>query len=99
MFDQVSLEKLEQQIAQLPPHEQLILIANICARLSHMTQPTLSVQEHERPQPQPEPEATPPPGVLYPTRPQPPESLARLIGLVALGGDALAESEALYDAD
>jgi predicted DNA-binding antitoxin AbrB/MazE fold protein len=36
---------------------------------------------------------------FYPTRPQPPESLARLVGLVAIGGDALSESEALYDAD
>ena len=38
-------------------------------------------------------------GPLYPTRDQPPETLARLIGLVAAGGDALADSEALYDAD
>jgi len=36
---------------------------------------------------------------LYPIRPQPPETLARLSGLVAVGGDALTESEALYDAD
>ena len=36
---------------------------------------------------------------LYPLRPQPPETLARLIGLVSVGGDALADSEALYDAD
>jgi hypothetical protein len=36
---------------------------------------------------------------VYPTRPQPPETLTRLIGLVAIGGDALADSEALYDAD
>jgi hypothetical protein len=36
---------------------------------------------------------------LYPLRPQPPETLARLVGLVAVGGDALADSEALYDAD
>jgi predicted DNA-binding antitoxin AbrB/MazE fold protein len=36
---------------------------------------------------------------LHPTRPQSPESLARLTGLVAIGGDALAESEALYDVD
>jgi len=35
----------------------------------------------------------------YPIRPQPPETLARLIGLLAVGGDALADSEALYDAD
>jgi predicted DNA-binding antitoxin AbrB/MazE fold protein len=38
-------------------------------------------------------------GPLYPTRYQPPETLAHLIGLVAAGGDALADSEALYDAD
>jgi predicted DNA-binding antitoxin AbrB/MazE fold protein len=38
-------------------------------------------------------------GPVYPTRDQPPETLARLIGLVAVGGDALADSEALYDAD
>ena len=54
--------------------------------------------------PQPRIETTPPQRVLqggpsYPTRPQPPESLARLIGLVAVGGDALVDSEALYDAD
>jgi len=35
----------------------------------------------------------------YPTNPQPPETLACLVGLVAVGGDALADSEALYDAD
>jgi predicted DNA-binding antitoxin AbrB/MazE fold protein len=35
----------------------------------------------------------------YPTLPQPPESLSRLIGMIAVGGDALADSEALYDAD
>lgn len=38
-------------------------------------------------------------GPLYPTRYQPPETLARLMGLVAAGEDALADSEALYDAD
>jgi predicted DNA-binding antitoxin AbrB/MazE fold protein len=38
-------------------------------------------------------------GPLSPTRYQPPETLARLIGLVAAGGDALDDSEALYDAD
>ena len=99
MFDPVSLEKLEQQAAQLPLHEQLVLIAHISARLSQTAQELLSVQEHQRLQLQPEQEATHPPGFLYPTRPQPSESLARLIGLVAVGGDALAESEALYDAD
>lgn len=35
----------------------------------------------------------------YPVCPQPPETLKRLIGLVSIGGDALADSEALYDAD
>jgi predicted DNA-binding antitoxin AbrB/MazE fold protein len=38
-------------------------------------------------------------GPLYPTRDQPSETLARVIGLVAVGGDALNDSEALYDAD
>lgn len=38
-------------------------------------------------------------GPSYPVRPQPPETLKRLIGLVSIGGDALADSEALYDAD
>lgn len=53
----------------------------------------------------PQPKETAPPrrpiqsGLTYPTRPQPPETLTRLIGLVAVGGDALADSEALYDAD
>ena len=36
---------------------------------------------------------------LYPTRPQPAASLERLVGLSALGGDALADSEGLYDAN
>lgn len=36
---------------------------------------------------------------LHPTRPQSPESLTQLIGVVAIGGDALSESEALYDDD
>ena len=36
---------------------------------------------------------------LYPTRPLPPGTLARLSGIVSLGGDALADSEALYDGD
>jgi len=38
-------------------------------------------------------------GPAYPVHPQSPETLARLVGLVAVGGDALADSEALYDAD
>jgi hypothetical protein len=32
---------------------------------------------------------------VYPTRPQPPETLSRLCNLIAIGGDALAESEIL----
>ena len=36
-------------------------------------------------------------GPLYPTRPQPAATLARLAGLVAIGGDALEDTEALYD--
>ena len=36
---------------------------------------------------------------LYPTRALPPGTLARLSGIVSLGGDALADSEALYDGD
>lgn len=44
------------------------------------------------------PQPTHPP-FLHPTRPQSPESLARLVGLIAIGGDALLESEALYDVD
>jgi hypothetical protein len=35
----------------------------------------------------------------YPNRPFPPQALAGLVGLVSLGGDALADSEALDDAD
>jgi predicted DNA-binding antitoxin AbrB/MazE fold protein len=35
----------------------------------------------------------------YPTRPQPPSSLKPLIGSVPAGGDALKDSEALYDED
>jgi len=54
--------------------------------------------------PQPRAEMAPPQrvtqrGPSYPTRPQPPETLARLIGLVAVGGDAFLDSEALYNAD
>lgn len=33
----------------------------------------------------------------YPTRPLPARKLTRLTGIVALGGDALADSEALFD--
>lgn len=38
-------------------------------------------------------------GLVYPTRFVSVESLEALIGLVAVGGDALADSEALYDPD
>jgi hypothetical protein len=38
---------------------------------------------------------TTPSAPVYPTRPQPPETLSRLCGLIAIGGDALAESEIL----
>ncbi|MBN1139288.1 MAG: antitoxin family protein [Anaerolineae bacterium] len=41
-----------------------------------------------------------PPGKLtFPTRLVPAQALDRFTALVALGGDALADSEALYDAD
>jgi predicted RNase H-like HicB family nuclease len=36
---------------------------------------------------------------LFPTRPQPLSSLEPLIGTMPAGGDALQDSEALYDAD
>lgn len=36
---------------------------------------------------------------LYPNRAVPWGSLKRLTGIVSLGGDALADSEALYDGD
>jgi predicted DNA-binding antitoxin AbrB/MazE fold protein len=39
------------------------------------------------------------PKFTYPTRSLPPGTLAKLDGLVSLGGDALADSEALYDGD
>ena len=35
----------------------------------------------------------------YPNRPLPAKSLKELVGIVSLGGDALADSEALYDGD
>ena len=35
----------------------------------------------------------------YPGRPQPSETLDRLTGMISVGGDALADSEALYDAE
>jgi Protein of unknown function DUF104 len=34
---------------------------------------------------------------MYPTNPQPAGSLEPLIGLISIGGDALADTEALYD--
>ncbi len=34
---------------------------------------------------------------LHPNRRFPPKQLERLVGLVALGGDAVADSEAIYD--
>lgn len=36
---------------------------------------------------------------LYPTRYVPWENLAKLSGIVSLGGDAVADSEALYDGE
>jgi predicted DNA-binding antitoxin AbrB/MazE fold protein len=39
------------------------------------------------------------PRFTTPTRALPPGTLAELDGLVSLGGDALADSEALYDGD
>lgn len=38
-------------------------------------------------------------GPSYPTRPQPSETLERLMAVVAVGGDALNDSESLYDPD
>ncbi len=34
---------------------------------------------------------------LHPNRPFPPKQLEKLAGLIALGGDAVADSEAIYD--
>jgi hypothetical protein len=34
MSDKMALEQLEEQVAQLPPHEQLRLVAHICEQLS-----------------------------------------------------------------
>ncbi len=36
---------------------------------------------------------------LYPNRPLPRHTLQAIAGLASLGGDALADSEALYDSD
>jgi predicted DNA-binding antitoxin AbrB/MazE fold protein len=35
--------------------------------------------------------------LTYPNRPMPARQLEKLIGVVSLGGDALADSESLYD--
>jgi len=50
----------------------------------------------------PEIQEGPPEGtkaICYPTRPQPFSRLDPLVGIIAIGGDALADSEALYDED
>ncbi|HEV8714880.1 MAG TPA: hypothetical protein VGX03_18875 [Candidatus Binatia bacterium] len=99
MSGQVTLEQVEQQAAQLPPHEQLKLVAHISERLSRAVQTAPTTVGDESTRQQQEQEAAGQHRPLYPTRPQPPETLTRLIGLVAVGGDALADSEALYDAD
>ena len=99
MAGRVTLEQVEQQAAQLPPYEQLTLMAHISERLSRAAKMALSAIADESARQQPEPEAAGQGGPWYPTRPQPPETLTRLIGLAAIGGDALADSEALYDAD
>lgn len=36
-------------------------------------------------------------GPVFPTRAYPPETLCRIRGLLTIGGDALLDSEALYD--
>jgi hypothetical protein len=51
--------------------------------------PTVSVVEAE----------DKPAGFVYPTRLVPAEKLDSLTGLISVGGDALADSEALYDQD
>jgi hypothetical protein len=99
MAGQVTLEHVEQQAAQLSLHEQLKLIAHISERLSRAAQTTPTTVGGESARQQREQEAAGQRGFLYPTRPQPPETLTRLRGLVAVGGDALADSEALYDVD
>jgi hypothetical protein len=47
MSGQVTLEEVEQQVAQLPPHEQLKLVALISERLSLATQATSAVAGDE----------------------------------------------------
>ena len=37
MSDKMALERLEERVAQLPPHEQLKLVAHICEQLSTMS--------------------------------------------------------------
>ena len=39
----------------------------------------------------------PPSGPVYPTRPSTPDVLSQLCGLIAVGGDALVDSEVLDD--
>ena len=39
------------------------------------------------------------PSYLHPTNPQPAGSFDKLVGLVALGGDAVSDTEALYDGE
>jgi Protein of unknown function DUF104 len=41
---------------------------------------------------------TAPSGAVYPTRPSDPDVLRQLCGLIAVGGDALVDSEVLDDA-
>jgi hypothetical protein len=99
MSDNVSLAHVEQLVFQLSPKEQLKLIAHVSERLSSTTQGEPARRENASSSRQREQGATTQHGLLYPTRPQPPETLTQLVGLVALGGDALADSEALYDVD
>ena len=99
MAGQMTLEEVEQQAAQLSLHEQLKLVAHISERLIRAAQTAPTAVGNESVRRQQEQGAVGQPVFLYPTRPQPPETLTRLIGLVAIGGDALADAEALYDAD
>jgi hypothetical protein len=47
MSDKMALEQLEQQVSQLPPHEQLRLVAHISERLSNLAL-VASNQENNR---------------------------------------------------
>lgn len=47
----------------------------------------------------PKPRKTTKRGYLYPNRTLPPGTLEKISGIISLGGDALADSEALYDGD